>query len=88
MKTKTKQGQAFEFVIAASLISSVITILIAIYPPNAAADVYLQRQLIGTVFAAICVCGGIAAVHPQKCVATSEAHPSQHLAEIRSQKRT
>jgi len=77
MKTKTKQDQAFEFVIAASLVSSMITILIAVYPPKAAADLYLQRQLIGTVFAAICVCGAIAALYPQKCVVTSEAHPFQ-----------
>ncbi len=75
MKTSKSRNQpSLGFLIAFSLVALCCAILIVIYPPTAETEVYLQKLLIGTIFAAICAGGGVASLFPEKCVSTSEAH--------------
>ena len=75
MKTSKSRNQPSPgFLVAFSLVALFCTILIAIYPPVADTEVYLQKLLIGTIFASVCVGGGVASLFPEKCVSTSEAH--------------
>ena len=75
MKTSKNRNQpSLGFLVAFSLAALCCTVLITIYPPAAETEVYFQKLLIGTIFAAICVGGGVAALFPEKCVSTSEAH--------------
>jgi hypothetical protein len=72
--TKSRNQPSLRFLVIFSVVALCCTILIIIYPPTAGTEVYLQKLLIGTIFATICVGGGVASLFPEKCVSTSEAH--------------
>jgi hypothetical protein len=81
MTAQTKRNHALGLLVAASLVASSATLLITIFPPTIKANVYLQSQLIGSVFAVICAGGGAAALFPARCTSASEAHTFQSISE-------
>jgi hypothetical protein len=81
MTAQTKRNHALGLLVTASLVASSATLLITIFPPTIKANVYLQSQVIGSVFAAICAGGGVAALFPARCTSTSEAHTFQSISE-------
>ena len=81
MKRQIKRNHSLELLVTASLIASSATLLITIFPPTMKANVSLQTQLIGSVFAIICAGGAAAALFPSRCTSTSEAHTFQFIPE-------
>ena len=81
MTAQTKPDHAIGLLVTASLFASCATLLITLFPPTIKANVYLQSQLIGSVFAVICAGGGAAALFPARCTSTSGAHIFQSISE-------
>lgn len=81
MTRQTKRNHALGLLVTASLVASSTTLLIIIFPPIIKANSFLQSQLTGSVFAAICAGGAVAALFPARCTSTSEAHTFQFISE-------
>jgi hypothetical protein len=77
MRTQDDRSMTLKFMVTMSLITWSTIALILIYPPASTPNFYLQKQLVGIAFTALCASGAIAAVSPNNCVLTSEAHPNQ-----------
>jgi len=81
MTRQTSRNHALGLLVTVSLVASSATLLITIFPPTINADVYLQSQLIGSVFAVICAGGAAAALFPARCTSASGAHTFQSISE-------
>ncbi|HJW97872.1 MAG TPA: hypothetical protein VJ529_02000 [Candidatus Bathyarchaeia archaeon] len=82
MKTQACQSYTLRFLIAMSLAALVLVLLVMIFPPITNMDLYLQKQLIGTAFVALCVGGIMASLLPGKCTSLSEARISRPISEL------
>ena len=75
MKTDRNRNQlSLELLVVFSSVALCSIVLIAVFPPTTEKRIYIEKLLIGTIFAAICVGGEIASLFPRKCVSTSKAH--------------
>jgi uncharacterized membrane protein len=81
MKNQACQSYTSGFSVAMSLAALVLVFLFIIFPPITNVDLYLQKQIIGTAFAALCMGGIIAALSPGKCVSRSEGYISRPIFE-------
>jgi hypothetical protein len=82
MKTQACQSYTLRFLIVMSLAALVLVLLVMIFPPITNMDMYLQKQLIGTAFVALCVGGFMAALLPGKCTSLSETRISRPISEL------
>ncbi len=82
MKTQVCQSYTLRFLIATSLTALVLVLLFIIFPPFINMDLYLQKQLVGTTFVALCVGGIMAALLPGKCTFGSQPHFSRPFSEL------
>jgi len=76
MKTRNER-RTLAVLILLSLIACLSILALSVYPLNIPETAIWQRQLIASVFVAICFTGGLAALFPRKCSATFETHGFQ-----------
>jgi hypothetical protein len=74
MKARAYLNLTLGFMVACSLFGSLVTLLVAVYPPTLVQDFLWRKPLVGSVFLLICAWGSLTAVSPRKC---SMAHETQ-----------
>lgn len=74
MKARANLNLTLGFMVACSLFGSLITLLVAVYPPTLVQDFSWRKPLVGSIFLLICAWGSLTAVSPRKC---SMAHETQ-----------